>query len=100
MKLPSFLQPRILAQVVRALLSRPYTTSFPDEAFQPVEGFRGRPKADVAAAVDAAWKVAKFAQTNWDTIAELDINPLIVREKGQGAVVADALIRMQTEETE
>ena len=46
MKLPSFLQPRILAQVRRAVLSPPFTTKFPREAFQPVEGFRGRPRFD------------------------------------------------------
>lgn len=46
MKLPSFLQPRILAQAIRAVLSPPFTTKFPREAFQPVEGFRGRPRFD------------------------------------------------------
>jgi len=46
MRLPSFLQPRILAQVVRAVLSPPFTTKFPREAFQPVESFRGRPRFD------------------------------------------------------
>jgi len=43
-KLPAFLQPRILAQVLRALLSPPFTTRFPEEPFQPVASFRGRPR--------------------------------------------------------
>ncbi len=57
-------------------------------------GFRGRPPADITAAVDAAWAVARFAQKHWTAILELDINPLIVLEKGKGAVAADALIRL------
>ncbi len=44
MRLPSFLQPRILAHVVRALISPPFPKRFPDEAFEPVESFRGRPR--------------------------------------------------------
>lgn len=57
-------------------------------------GFRGRSPADITAAVDAAWAVAKFARKHWTTVQELDINPLIVLEKGKGAVAADALIRL------
>ena len=51
MRLPSFLQPRILGQVLRALLSPPFTTKFPDEAFQPIESFRGRPRFDEAGCI-------------------------------------------------
>ena len=57
-------------------------------------GYRGKPPADVTAAVDAAWAVAKFARKHWTTVQELDINPLIVLEKGKGAVAADALIAL------
>ncbi len=46
MRLPSFLQPRILRQAVRAVISPPVTTKFPHEPFQPVETFRGRPRFD------------------------------------------------------
>ncbi len=51
MRLPSFLQPRILAQVMRAILSPPFTTRFPGEAFRPVESFRGRPRFDEAGCI-------------------------------------------------
>ena len=51
MRLPSFLQPRILAHVTRALLSPPFTTRFPDEAIEPVETFRGRPRFDEAGCI-------------------------------------------------
>ena len=46
MKLPAFLQPRILRQALRAVVSPPFTTKFPKEPFEPVESFRGRPKFD------------------------------------------------------
>ena len=48
MRLPAFLQPRILKRALGALLSPPFTTRFPDEPIQPVEGFRGRPRFDEA----------------------------------------------------
>lgn len=40
--LPALLQPRVLKQAIRALVSRPYTTSFPAEPYQPPPEFRGR----------------------------------------------------------
>ena len=75
MKLPSFLQPRILAQVVRALLSRPYTTSFPDEAFQPVEGFRGRPRFNEAGCIGCAACAEVCPPKCIDVIDEVDLDP-------------------------
>jgi len=55
-------------------------------------GYRGRPKADLAAAVDAIEAVQRLALDEAGTIVELDINPLIVCAEGQGAFAADALI--------
>jgi acyl-CoA synthetase (NDP forming) len=57
-----------------------------------LDGFRGRPKADLDGAIDAVLKIAGFALANSDTVAELDVNPLIVCAEGKGAWVADALI--------
>ena len=51
MKLPSFLQPRILRQAVRALVSPPFTTRFPKEPFQPTQSFRGRPQFNEAGCI-------------------------------------------------
>jgi acyl-CoA synthetase (NDP forming) len=53
-------------------------------------GARGRPKADVAALVDVIMKVQRLAVDLSADVAELDINPLVVRPKG--AVALDALI--------
>ena len=58
-----------------------------------LEGWRGRGPADVDAAVAAILGIAQFAITNRDRIEELDVNPLGVRARGQGAVALDALIR-------
>lgn len=55
-----------------------------------LDGYRGMPKADVAAIVDAALSVqAMMAQDG--SLIDIEINPLMVRENG--AVAADALIR-------
>lgn len=54
-------------------------------------GYRGRPPADIPAALDAIAAVAAYALAEADNLLELDINPLLVLEKGVYA--ADALIR-------
>ena len=42
----------------------------------------------------AVLAVARFAEHHADRLVELDINPLIVRPAGKGAVAADVLIRL------
>jgi acyl-CoA synthetase (NDP forming) len=60
-------------------------------------GYRGRPPADVTALVEAALACTRYAEANIDTLLELDINPVIVRPAGLGAVAVDALIRLVEE---
>jgi acyl-CoA synthetase (NDP forming) len=57
-------------------------------------GYRGRPPADVAALVETALACTRYAAANVDKLLELDINPVIVRPVGRGAVAVDALIRI------
>lgn len=57
-------------------------------------GYRGRPRGDVAALVQAALDCTRYALANLERLAELDLNPVIVRPEGRGAVAVDALIRM------
>jgi acetyl-CoA synthetase len=64
---------------------------------QLLSGFRKRPAGDVPALVAAALACAQYAQANVDSLVELDINPLIVRPAGRGAVAADVLIRLRRE---
>ncbi|HLJ39035.1 MAG TPA: acetate--CoA ligase family protein, partial [Steroidobacteraceae bacterium] len=61
---------------------------------QLLAGFRGRPPGDLPALVHIALACARYAQANLETLAELDINPVIVRPQGLGAVAVDALIRL------
>lgn len=59
-------------------------------AFPLLDGFRGRPRAPLDRVVDAVMAIADHAGANRDTLAELDVNPLMVGEGG--AVAVDALI--------
>jgi acyl-CoA synthetase (NDP forming) len=59
-----------------------------------LEGFRGKPAGDRQAVIDAILAVAAFAMDHWDTLEELDVNPLIVLPEGEGVIAADALIRL------
>ncbi|MGD9508058.1 MAG: acetate--CoA ligase family protein, partial [Geminicoccaceae bacterium] len=59
-----------------------------------LRGFRGRPAGDLDAVVEAVMAVARFAEENADRLVELDINPLIVRPVGKGAVAVDVLLRI------
>jgi acetyl-CoA synthetase len=61
-------------------------------------GFRGRPRADLNAAADAIMSIAQFVQEKASSIAELDVNPLMLRAEGQGVIAADALIRMSLDD--
>jgi succinyl-CoA synthetase beta subunit len=54
-------------------------------------GFRGAPAADIEAVVKTARALGRLMQTRTE-IAEIDINPLVVHAKGQGATALDALI--------
>ncbi|WP_119583183.1 acetate--CoA ligase family protein [Streptomyces europaeiscabiei] len=56
-----------------------------------LDGVRGAPPADVDALVEVVLRVQRMALELGDEIAELDINPLMVLPRGQGAVALDAL---------
>ncbi|MFD9380507.1 acetate--CoA ligase family protein [Streptomyces sp. NPDC059999] len=59
---------------------------------QPLlEGVRGAPPADVDALVEVVLRVQRMALELGDVLSELDINPLMVLPRGQGAVALDAL---------
>jgi succinyl-CoA synthetase beta subunit len=60
------------------------------QMFPLLDGYRGRPKADLEAAIDAIEKIADFALVT--DVVEMDINPLIVCAEGEGAWIADALM--------
>jgi acetate---CoA ligase (ADP-forming) len=56
------------------------------------DGVRGRPAADTDALVQTLVRVGALAWALRDRLAEVDINPLLVRPRGSGVVAADALV--------
>src|SRR3546814_11599124 len=50
-----------------------------------LQGYRGRPRGDLAAALDAIEAVQRLALGETVPIVELEINPLIVAAEGCGA---------------
>ncbi|WP_243658702.1 acetate--CoA ligase family protein [Tamaricihabitans halophyticus] len=60
-------------------------------------GYRGRPAGDVAAVLDAIEAIAEYARTA--DVIELDVNPLLVRPEGSGAIAVDVLLNKAPDET-
>ncbi|ARQ12547.1 acyl-CoA synthetase protein (plasmid) [Rhizobium etli] len=58
-----------------------------------IHGYRGRPRGDLDAAVDAVAAAAEYVVKNAVRLEELDLNPLMVLPEGRGVVAVDALIR-------
>ena len=57
-----------------------------------LQGFRGRPAADIDALVDAAVQLSARVASS-ARIGEIEINPLFVLPKSQGVVAVDALVK-------
>jgi succinyl-CoA synthetase beta subunit len=57
-----------------------------------LQGFRGKPAADVKALITAAIRLANRFNASTDC-AEIEINPLLVMPKGEGVVALDALFK-------
>ncbi|RFB81754.1 acyl-CoA synthetase [Rhizobium leguminosarum bv. trifolii] len=58
-----------------------------------IHGYRGRPRGDLEAAVDAVAATAEYVVKNAVRLEELDLNPLMVLPEGRGVAAVDALIR-------
>ena len=56
------------------------------------DGVRGAPAADRAALAELMAALSRFAAEHADALEEIDLNPVIVHEAGQGLTVVDALI--------
>jgi acyl-CoA synthetase (NDP forming) len=67
-------------ELIRSLAATPLLT-----------GTRGRPPLDIAAASRAVAALSRFAAAHPE-IAEVEVNPLLVRREGGGAVGLDARI--------
>ena len=60
--------------------------------FKLLDGFRGKPKADMEALLDAVEAIQDYC-LNTPNLIELDINPLMALE--EGAIAVDALIKLE-----
>jgi acyl-CoA synthetase (NDP forming) len=91
----------VFAEVMKDVSFRlaPITRSEADSMLRELRGFplldgaRGRPKADVAAATDALMRLSALAVDLRDSLAELDINPLAVLAAGRGVRALDGLAK-------
>jgi acetyltransferase len=63
-------------------------------SFPLLSGVRGEPPADIAAAEETVLRVSQLV-TDFPEIVEMDINPLVIHNQGEGAIVLDARIILQ-----
>lgn len=61
------------------------------KTFPLLRGVRGEQPADIAAAEEVVLRVSQLV-TDFPEIVEMDINPLVVHNQGEGAIVLDARI--------
>lgn len=62
------------------------------KAYALLDGYRGKPRADVAAACRSIVAVGNALLAAPAQVAEIEVNPLLIKEDGQGVAVLDALI--------
>jgi acyl-CoA synthetase (NDP forming) len=74
---------RDAAEMVRSLATFPL-----------LDGYRGAPKADVAALEELLLRVSALVEAH-PRVAELDCNPVKVLPQGEGVVVVDARVRVE-----
>ena len=95
----------VLVEVLNAttLQRAPFS---PDAARRMIEGgpaaallagVRGRPPGDIDALAAALAALSCFAAANAQWLASVDINPMVVRPVGQGAVALDAVIAVRAD---
>jgi acetyltransferase len=60
-----------------------------------LKGYRGQPAADFPALYDVILRIGQMALDLQDKIAEMEINPLLVRQNGMGACAVDALVTLK-----
>ncbi len=62
-----------------------------------LDGVRGQPPADIDALAMALSQLSVYAAVHGDVIESIDINPFLVKAKGEGAIAVDALVLTRTE---
>jgi acetate---CoA ligase (ADP-forming) len=90
----------ILAEVYGDVAVRPAPVDFATaramiaevKGFAPLRGFRGLPEGDLEALAKVVVSISQLALSDAPQITEAEINPVIVRAKGEGAVAVDGLV--------
>jgi acyl-CoA synthetase (NDP forming) len=62
-------------------------------ALKALAGYRGKPAGDLDALAKALVALSQLAIADGPAAAEAEVNPLIVRPKGEGVVAVDALVK-------
>jgi acyl-CoA synthetase (NDP forming) len=62
------------------------------KSFPLLDGFRGRPKADVPALARAVSALSRLAAANAGIVRTIEVNPLLVLNAGEGVLALDAVI--------
>ena len=57
-----------------------------------LRGFRGAPKADVAALAKLISEVSVLAARLREQVSEIELNPVLVHPEGHGVTIVDALV--------
>ena len=70
------------------------------KGFKLLDGYRGAPKADVAAAAQAIAALGKAVLAGGERLREVEINPLLVLPEGRGAIAVDALVLLNSDHNE
>ena len=81
----------IFAEIVKDVAVRPAPVDVEEatatlrslKAFPLLDGARSRPRADLAAAASAIAALSRFAVAHSDEVAEIEVNPLLVRADGR-----------------
>ncbi len=58
--------------------------------------YRGSPPADIDALADTIVRLSRLAHDHAEDVAEIDLNPVLVHPRGQGASVVDMLVVRRT----
>jgi acyl-CoA synthetase (NDP forming) len=96
----------VLVELLRDVVTRPAPVN-PEQALEMLRelkawplfnGWRGAPAADAEAFAHAIASLSQLARAQRDSIAEIEVNPVVVRERGRGVVALDAVIRLMQKE--